>query len=347
MANNALYFPYIRVPESTWFTQVLLYWDRVGSIVPYEFLHDPDRLGSYMVDLVRVGLVEQVIPGAHIYDIPRFDECFLDYVDAEMSHSSWIQRLRRTAVHQWEEIHAEKMENIGEGLVKRGLARPKSGSWYVVEPHVAAAFMAYLAAVLGRRPDLNFVPITDRESALKPFLAKRPGLFVTVHKSRALEDLRAAILSEVLPAPAEPLPPQDLMNFKARYQKELVTFRGDIEALANKLALISDEKERKRTAELELGMLKLQIEEIANRMKLKWPKIIFGSLCAIPPAVLGALPAGPHPAGAAIAGAAGLAAAIYTAAEPFMQRSEARKKPPAYAVLVQEKFHGAATHLNR
>lgn len=34
MARKVLYFPYISVPESAWFTRVLLYWDEVGSIVP-------------------------------------------------------------------------------------------------------------------------------------------------------------------------------------------------------------------------------------------------------------------------------------------------------------------------
>jgi hypothetical protein len=43
--NRILYFPYIRVPESTWLTQVLLYWDQVSSIVPYEFTQRPDSLG--------------------------------------------------------------------------------------------------------------------------------------------------------------------------------------------------------------------------------------------------------------------------------------------------------------
>ena len=341
MADNVLYFPYIRVPESSWFTRVLLYWDHVGSIVPSEFLENPDRLGQYMVQLVSVGLVEQVIPGMHIYDIPLFSKSFLDYVDAEARNLRWLQRRKRTPVEKWEEIHAEKMENIGDGLVKRGLAKKKAkdSSWYFVEPEIAAAFMAYLAAVLGQRPQSNFVPITDRESALKPFLTKRLRIFAPIRNSAVLEELRTVILNGVLPSPAETPPPQELMDFKLRYQKELVGFRLDIESRVNKLALISDEQERERNTEIELNILKLRVEEIANRMKLKWSKIILGSFCAIPPAVLAAIPTGLHPAGPAIFGTAGLTAAVYTAAEPFLQRNEARKKSLAYAALAHEEFH--------
>jgi hypothetical protein len=38
LKKRVLYFPFIRVPESTWLTQMLLHWDQVCSIVPYEFI---------------------------------------------------------------------------------------------------------------------------------------------------------------------------------------------------------------------------------------------------------------------------------------------------------------------
>jgi hypothetical protein len=55
MADKVLYFPYIRVPDSEWFTQVLLYWDEVGSIVPYEYVYSPEKLGPHMRELVQLG----------------------------------------------------------------------------------------------------------------------------------------------------------------------------------------------------------------------------------------------------------------------------------------------------
>jgi len=150
MPDKVLYFPYIKVPKSVWFTRVLLYWDRVGSIVPSEFLYQPERLGPYMADLVRAGLVEQVIPAERMRDIPHFAESFLEYVDAQSSRRTWLQRMRLATPSAWEEIHAEKMQDIAEGLIRRGLARrlKHEYSWYAVDPRTAAAFMAYLAAVL-------------------------------------------------------------------------------------------------------------------------------------------------------------------------------------------------------
>lgn len=74
MAENVLYFPYIRVPDNDWFQRVLLYWDSVGSIVPYEYINNPDRLGSHMQSLLIEGLVKQIIPGQYTYKLIRF--CF-------------------------------------------------------------------------------------------------------------------------------------------------------------------------------------------------------------------------------------------------------------------------------
>ena len=38
MEADALYFPYIKVPKSAWFTRILLYWDKVGAIIPSDYV---------------------------------------------------------------------------------------------------------------------------------------------------------------------------------------------------------------------------------------------------------------------------------------------------------------------
>ena len=123
MSSNALYYPYIRVPESPWFTRVLLYWDRVGAIVPSEYLNDPDRLGPYMVGLVKEELVDQVIPGAHLWRVENFTKAFLDYVDGkygtygEPCASDWAtvhyEKLGGSSVHM------EKLQGLGKELCER------------------------------------------------------------------------------------------------------------------------------------------------------------------------------------------------------------------------------------
>jgi len=52
--ETALYFPYIRIPENAWFSQILLYWDRAATIVPREIQDDSGIVGRYMRELTGV-----------------------------------------------------------------------------------------------------------------------------------------------------------------------------------------------------------------------------------------------------------------------------------------------------
>lgn len=70
MRTRVLYFPYIRVPETPWLTQMLLYWDEVSSIVPSDYIGHPESLGTHMLGLVQEELVRQVVPGMIISEIP-------------------------------------------------------------------------------------------------------------------------------------------------------------------------------------------------------------------------------------------------------------------------------------
>ena len=120
MSSNVLYYPFIRVPQTQWFTRVLLYWDTVGSIVPYEYTRNPELLGPHMQSLLTEGLVRQVIPREHLYSVGNFAEPFLQFAD---SHRRGLH-LTETELRnrQTSRIHIEKLDNIGEELCRMGLA---------------------------------------------------------------------------------------------------------------------------------------------------------------------------------------------------------------------------------
>ncbi|HSL99847.1 MAG TPA: hypothetical protein VK944_06965, partial [Candidatus Limnocylindria bacterium] len=100
---------------------MLLYWDHVANIVPYEYLNYPERLGEHTRSLVEHDLVRQVQPGAYIRDIPSFSSSF----EAYLLESPARLLMRREAFQRNEtfEIHIEKMGDIGNLLCDSGLAR--------------------------------------------------------------------------------------------------------------------------------------------------------------------------------------------------------------------------------
>jgi hypothetical protein len=119
MRDNALYFPYINVPQSSWFTRVLLYWDQVSSIVPSEYIYHPEQLDPYMHELVTAGLVQQIIPLRYVDEVRCFEEAFLRYIDTRMRRSG--NRIEHSTPRPTS-IHIEKLGNIGKELVDRRLA---------------------------------------------------------------------------------------------------------------------------------------------------------------------------------------------------------------------------------
>ena len=66
MADEAIVFTYVQVPDDDWFTCVLLYWDRVSAVISGELHGNADELGTHTVDLMAHGLpkeAEKVLKG--------------------------------------------------------------------------------------------------------------------------------------------------------------------------------------------------------------------------------------------------------------------------------------------
>ena len=150
MGNNVLYFPTISVPGSAWFTRMLLYWDTVGTIIPAEFMHHPEKLGEQTRSLLEAELLTAVIPRMHLYKIPAFDKSFAKYLE---NLGPELDRRRRSFDSgKTTEVHAEKVGAVEDVMRSFGLCRgcndPHYSQWYFVERKTASDFMAYLAASL-------------------------------------------------------------------------------------------------------------------------------------------------------------------------------------------------------
>ncbi len=251
MKDRLLYFPYIRIPQAKWLTQTLLYWDQVSTIVPMEFIANPESLGPYMQRLVQEDLVCQVIPGQYIHEIPNFEAAFSRYI-ADLGPALNARRSRfpgETDLH----IHIEKMGEIGNMLVDQGLARSRNYPWYEVESDSANDFMSYLAAVLAQLPLVNSSPITDERINLRNFL--HMGRFSRVGRAESLvvqrlQPLRITILDKILPIPNHPIDPTVIRAFKEKHHEMLVGFRRRVERELIVAASISDKTLRQRNLDI-------------------------------------------------------------------------------------------------
>jgi hypothetical protein len=73
--RTILYYPSIRVPMTPWLRQVLLYWDEVSSIVPYEVENNAFFPISYDIQYLRdEGEFRPIHPEMLIRSQNDFDE---------------------------------------------------------------------------------------------------------------------------------------------------------------------------------------------------------------------------------------------------------------------------------
>jgi len=328
--SHAIYYPYIRVPDSPWFTRTLLYWDDVGAIVPSEYIEHPESLGDHMVSLVRENLVKQVVPGMHLWKVPQFDSAFLDHVDAKAARPV-------VPSDQWPKVHMEKLHGVAEGLCRRGLARKdgpaECSPWYAIEPVTADDFMAYLAAVLGQIPgEGEFVPVTDQADRLSRFRLPAPS-------AGRRAPIREIVVPRLLPSPSAAVEAPRLAEFKARNRAALSDFRREIERRISHWALIENDADRNVAIEEGVRDLQDRVREVAAMMeRARWPHLDFGGLCTIVGSgIAGWSAATTGDLGLGLAGAGlSLAPAVY---EAFRGAApDGADRPLAYAVLAARQF---------
>jgi hypothetical protein len=208
------------VPDSQSIWGVLLYWDKLGSMVPEGVVRG---LSSWTRSLVDADLVEPIEPRRYLQDV-GFVEGFAELLDRLPSEA------RPTAPVL---VHVDKgQEGLWDLLSDRGLAergrrtaRYEWGrKWIAVEGRAGALYLAYLAATIARSPDLDLEPITDQRRYFEAVSGS--SVLATAH---SLDQVRAGILRGVLPVPVGDVRPEDVATFKEKHHSLLLALRHQVE----------------------------------------------------------------------------------------------------------------------
>lgn len=323
MIDNAIYFPYIRVPENEWFTRTLLYWDKIGTITPSEYAKEPQRLGKFMYDLISNDLLEPIIPGKYVNKIPNWEGAFLEIIDKdqEISHRTGVAIERGETTP----IHLEKFSPIMDDLMDRGLVTEAQEPWFNVERKTADLFMAYMSLALGSTEKLQMTPITDQDDSLSAFGINQPTV-------EAVSRMQYKMIEKLLPSPQIGVPVKEIVDFKNENYELLKQFRRHIESEINSLVLIDDEFIRSREFILIQDKLIEDIEEIEKKMKRKWRRVIYSIVKGIGLGV---------PVGVAIASGnvPQIIGALYNAWNGSQSiQTRLSEKPMVYAAFARKEF---------
>jgi hypothetical protein len=333
MRRNALFFPYITLPNERWTVKSLLYWDKLSAIVPLDYLERPGQMSDFMRELLTEGLVEPVTPGRYIHRITQFDENFIQLVEHRLQRRG--RRDRPTG--PMSRIHAEKLGEVPSFLVNAGLARQVDWNWYNVESATANLFMAYLAACLGAIPEVDATPVTN-QVAFARFL--QPGLWQMSRYPVRRQEIRDVVLDNLLPVPAGPVDVATLLRFKRRHGGRLQRFRMIVETHCSRVATLRDAADRSDANSAFLQDCEQSIAEIRESMQRTFGPVIFGSLAPLFGAGLTVQATDSGNAIAYAGSALTLAGAAYSAIASIQGSRTIRDRPLAYIAHARQTFGG-------
>jgi hypothetical protein len=329
--ETALYFPYIEVPDSVWFTQILLYWNKAATIVP-DVMGAKVGLSRNMRELNDNGLLDFIAPTYPL--LGRLEKNLFDFLPGH-------QLFHPPGDRAYTPMHREKMnDSIIYALCERGLARESDAfyGWYDVEETVAGTYTAMLAAAIAGERDAAgnpTTPTTDTPELLS--YMGSPG----DTPQEVFDRLRYQVIA-LLPVPAGPVPAADLVKFKEDHGEQLQHLRDDFDRRIISVAGISDEDLRTRNAEILTRDIQRQLKDLKKEMEARrWPQIVLLGVGGIAAVGLG-VASGVVTAGAStllLGLAAGQAAAsvggaAYTIADLVKSPRFNPSKPLAYAASV-------------
>lgn len=310
MENSLLYFPYINLPKSDWTIRTLLYYEKIGSIVPMEFFYKPEKnYDPFMLDLVKESLVIPINPVEQLDNPWQLNEPFLKFIQTEgYKIESKIEAFKdekflfenavQSYVSQPAKVNSQKFDGeLMYSLCQLGLAEKVKNNWFYVEQTTANYLMAYLASVLAGK--LKLLPTTD-----KPFSVDYLRQFRT--NADKLNNKRDKILQELIPMPME-INLKKMEQFKSKNIENLNRFRNVVEQIALNPIYNSDKLLNEKIKEL-----KYEKDKLTAKMKeSNFGSIFFGTACGIYGAFQGLAQA--ETTGAIIGGLPGFSSAIYAA----------------------------------
>lgn len=344
--DNLLYYPYINIPRTDWTIRTLLYYNQVGTIVPQNHFHEPDKYDKFMRELVLNELVVPINP-MNVLERPwEVTRPFIDYTNSEefmlRQRRDHFQRSiagRLICKDKFEfngpRIHVEKFDGeLFYQLEQAGLAVRKDFEWYIVEQRTATDLMSFLASVIGAK--LNFIPTTDVQVRNSPFTNSSKMVYKTKNKENVR---REVILKELIPFP-EQIDLLQLRRFKEKHIDLLDRFKNKIELIVLDQNIDEESQLFKET----IKELNYNKEELSTRMnESKFGQLWYGTVCGITGAIIGLAATGSL--SSSLAALPSFVNAIHSAMQIERIENITNQSGMKYLALIDKKLrrHGANT----
>lgn len=226
MPQSILYYPTINISDSPWLRSVILYWDEICSIVPYE---DYPDISTDLLYLEKRGQYRCVYPEDYFNNI---DSSEIAHIFMRRIRGPYFSQAGKFHGNQFELVHTKKIFNpslvtaihyrkipnhIIDELLEAGLVRIISDDgWIQMDRRVAKIYMKTLAEYIARH-QADMVIGSDKYYKMND-LYRQTG----EHRDRQMVTL---ILNECLPIPSMSVGFEQILDFKENRKDELAALR--------------------------------------------------------------------------------------------------------------------------
>jgi hypothetical protein len=231
MFTEALYYPNILIPDDLWLRRAILYWDKINPIVPREVERDiPENHVSR--ELQKAGILKYIDPGEILeyQDGQELSNKFLKVIKSKR----FLSQIGTPNIRRYEvKIHHNKFTNgLLEELRNQDLFKNSLDGWLYFEKNSGIIYLGFLASSLAKR--LNLEPVTDRKLYQDGYILSQ-----LIPSSRYSTSITSFRLENLLPSPREQIPINQLLGFKEKHERELLSFRRSIRENINSLEKIA------------------------------------------------------------------------------------------------------------
>lgn len=281
--SNLLYYPYINLPNSAWTIRAILYYNNIGSIIPSQYLYEPEHFEPFMRDALQNELIELINPIDALDNPGNVSEVFLTYLannpqiidrrreDFPYKNTARIHYGKFANKNSKTRIHAGKFDtNILLELTKMGLAAEVDDNWYYVENLTANELMTYLVSVIAS--NINYIPATDSMDyhSFKSTYINNQDMELHIRQYK-----RDLILKELIPYPEE-IELDNLRRFKDQHHDLLNRFNDRVELITLNPSITPESQ----LFQVTLENMKAEKEELSAKMnESRLGNIVFGSIC--------------------------------------------------------------------
>ncbi|MBN2116287.1 MAG: hypothetical protein JW730_06945 [Anaerolineales bacterium] len=287
MERTLLYYPTIVIRNDQWIRQSILYWDSIGSIVPYGMegkLHQ-----SYDIEILqREGLFRVYQPDDYVQRNQRLTSEFEAIIDDKYLLNSELPKrlpeprpLGDTGKFMRDWLFEKKMyHRLAEKLVEKSLAR-REGDKLLMNPQLAMIYMALLAKHMANDDQERLtIPSTDYPSNVNLIYPNRAYLkrHSPARANTELTSVMSLSLHNILPVPIGNVQVADILRFKSKYRDELLKFRNVIYEYQGKLKQVTEPAEVKELNARFVENIQLEVKNLSRAFQGDRIHFILGTL---------------------------------------------------------------------